>query len=269
VSCSISAIQHIRCLRGGSQSQLLRASDGLYYVTKFQNNPQHVRVLANEMMATRLGALLGLPVPRVAPIDVCSTFIENTPELRVEVGGVRTPFQPGTQLGSEYVVDPVENVFDYLPEGLLDRVKNLQDFARVLVLDKWTVNADGRQAVFTRCSKRRSAYQATFIDQGYCFNAGEWDFPDSPLRGVYARNHVYRHVTGWDAFEPVLTRVEEMSVDALWAVATEIPTEWYGNDAAGLSRLVEALYRRRPSVRNQITAFRLSSRAPFPNWQSA
>jgi hypothetical protein len=63
VNACISAVQHVRRLRGGSQSQLLRASDGLYYVTKFQNNPQHVRVLANEMLATRLGALLGLPVP--------------------------------------------------------------------------------------------------------------------------------------------------------------------------------------------------------------
>jgi hypothetical protein len=25
------------------------------------------------------------------------------------------------------------------------------------------------------------------IDQGFCFNAGNWDFPDAPLRGLYAR----------------------------------------------------------------------------------
>jgi hypothetical protein len=51
----ISAVQHLRRLRGGAQSHLLRASDGASYVTKFQNNPQHIRVLANEMLATRLG----------------------------------------------------------------------------------------------------------------------------------------------------------------------------------------------------------------------
>jgi len=63
VSACISAVQHLRKLRGGSQSHLLRASDGAWYVTKFQNNPQHVRVLANEMLATRLGLALGLPCP--------------------------------------------------------------------------------------------------------------------------------------------------------------------------------------------------------------
>jgi hypothetical protein len=26
------------------------------------------------------------------------------------------------------------------------------------------------------------------IDFGFCFNAGEWDFPDAPLRGLYARH---------------------------------------------------------------------------------
>jgi hypothetical protein len=82
VNACISAVQHVRRLRGGSQSQLLRASDGLYYVTKFQNNPQHVRVLANEMLATRLGQLLGLPVPRVKAIKVCDWLIAHTDDLR-------------------------------------------------------------------------------------------------------------------------------------------------------------------------------------------
>jgi hypothetical protein len=35
---------------------------------------------------------------------------------------------------------------DYLPRELLQGVGNLSDFARVLVLDKWTCNSDGRQA---------------------------------------------------------------------------------------------------------------------------
>jgi hypothetical protein len=67
VNTCISAVQHIRRLRGGSQSQLLRASDGAYYVCKCSNNPRHIRVLANEMLAMRLG----LPMPEVEVIDIC------------------------------------------------------------------------------------------------------------------------------------------------------------------------------------------------------
>src|SRR3981189_2189650 len=66
----VSAVQHLRRMRGGSQSHLLRASDGAHYVTKFMNNPQHVRVLANEMLATNLGLRLELPIPRVQVGDV-------------------------------------------------------------------------------------------------------------------------------------------------------------------------------------------------------
>jgi hypothetical protein len=39
---------------------------------------------------------------------------------------------------------------DYLPRELLQGVRNLSDFARVLVLDKWTCNSDGRQAIFSK-----------------------------------------------------------------------------------------------------------------------
>jgi hypothetical protein len=132
VSACISAVQHVRPLRGGSQSQLLRASDGQYYVTKFQNNPQHVRVLANEMLATRLGQLLGLPVPRVTAIEVCGWLIAHKDDLRMDVAGLRTAFKAGLHLGSAYAADPIEGqLFDYLREGLLQQVTNIEDFARV------------------------------------------------------------------------------------------------------------------------------------------
>jgi hypothetical protein len=70
VNTCISAVRHLRPLRGGAQSHLLKASDGACYVTKFQNNPQHIRVLANETLATNLGLALGLPLPRVEVIEV-------------------------------------------------------------------------------------------------------------------------------------------------------------------------------------------------------
>ena len=41
----------------------MRCSDDHFYVVKFRNNPQHMRVLANEMLATRLAERAGLPVP--------------------------------------------------------------------------------------------------------------------------------------------------------------------------------------------------------------
>ncbi len=270
MNACISAVQHLRPLRGGAQSHLLQASDGACYVTKFQNNPQHIRVLANEMLATKLGIALELPMPRVEIIEVSDWLIEHTEDLRIQFAGSKIPCQSGKQLGSLYIgPESPGMIFDYLPRELLRGVLNVADFARVLVLDKWTCNSDGRQAIFNLKTLRSQRHHATFVDQGYCFNASEWNFPDCPLRGVYANNCVYEGVTGWERFEPALTRAEEMDPDTIWRCAADIPEEWYEGDREGLHRLVEVLHHRRGAIRKLISNFRRSSRNPFPNWRES
>ncbi len=81
------------------------------------------------MFATRLAQWLGIPVPRVEVIEVSDWLINNSPELRIEVGGTATRCSSGRQLGSQHP-NPELPIFDYLPESLLDQVVNLGDFAR-------------------------------------------------------------------------------------------------------------------------------------------
>ncbi|HZQ68356.1 MAG TPA: HipA family kinase [Terriglobales bacterium] len=253
-------------MRGGAQGHMMRCSDGQFYVVKFRNNPQHLRVLANELLATRLAEGVGLPVPATDVVEVNGWLVEHTPDLNIQLANSTIPCQPGLQFGSRYVVNPLEGqVFDYLPLEYLDRVRNLETFAGMLAIDKWTGNANGRQAAFWRKLRDRK-YTVAFIDQGYCFNAGEWTFPDYPLRGVYARNEVYCGVRGWESFEPWLTRIEKMGEDRIWRAAGEIPPEWYGNEWDALEKLVQELVERRGRVRELISAFRNSPRRPFPNW---
>jgi hypothetical protein len=253
-------------MRGGAQGHLMRCSDGHFYVVKFRNNPQHLRVLANELLASRLAERAGLPVPLTEVVEVGEWLIAHTPELNIQLAHCTIPCEPGLQFGSRYVVDPREGqVLDYVPMEMLNRVRNLETFAGILALDKWTCNANGRQAAFWRKPRERK-YTASFIDQGYCFNAGEWNFPDNPLRGVYARNDVYAAVRGWQSFEPWLSTVEQMEEDVLWSVAGEIPPEWYCGDWDALENLIKVLIERRRLVRELITGFRVSSRRPFPNW---
>ena len=63
------ALEHVRRMRGGAQSHLMRCSDGECYVVKFQNNPQGTRILANEMLGGALATRLGLPTPEIAIVD--------------------------------------------------------------------------------------------------------------------------------------------------------------------------------------------------------
>ena len=257
-------------MRGGAQSQLMLGSDGALWVVKFQNNPQHLRVLANELIATRLAEAVGLTVPVTDVVEVTDWLIANTPGMRVELPRGKTePCRAGLQFGSRFIGGLMPGqVVDYLPESQLDEVRNLAEFAGMLALDKWTGNANGRQAVFERRPRERR-YRAAFIDQGFCFNAGEWTFPDSPLRGIYARNRAYLGVTGWQSFEPWLSRIEEMAPEKVWRIAELVPPEWYAGDAPALERLMEQLVRRRSRVRELIAAFRDSDRQPFPMWEKA
>jgi hypothetical protein len=203
-------------------------------------------------------------------VEVSEWLVANSPQMTVDLGRGRSePCAAGLQFGSRFVGGLMPGqVVDYLPEAQLEDVRNLAEFAGMLVVDKWTGNCNGRQAVFERRPRERR-YRAVFIDQGYCFNAGEWTFPDAPLRGVFARNAVYRRVGGWASFEPWLARVEEFDAQRLWRIAEEVPPAWYGGDLTTIERLMETLLVRRGRVRELVEAFRRSDREPFPNWEKA
>jgi len=263
---TVVAVQQVRRMRGGSQAHLMRCSDKNFYVVKFQNNRQHLRVLANEMLAALLARLAGLPVPEPVLVEVSEFLVQHTPELNIRLLNGTVPCQFGLQFGSRYAVSPLEGqVFDDLPVAVLARVRNLEAFAGILAMDKWTCNSDDRQVAFWRMMRQRN-YAAAFIDQGYCFNGGEWNFPDSPLKGVHAQNEVYASVLGWNSFEPWLSRIEDMGREVILAAAEEIPPAWYKGDSCALDRLVQALLERRSKIRSLLMTFRSCSRNPFPNW---
>ncbi len=276
------AMEQIRRMRGGAQSHLMRCSDGNFYVVKFQNNPQHRRVLVNEMLGTRLASRLGLPTAPVEVVDVSEDLIRYTAELCIELPRSRLPVCAGLQFGSRFPGDPRRlTLHDFLPDEQLMEVDNLHEFCGMLVFDKWTCNTNGRQTVFFEPSRpkplapglspgaaeARRSYTTIMIDQGFCFNAGNWDFPDAPLRGLYTRNRVYQGVTGMNSFAPWLERLEKRISEAmLGELAAEIPPEWYEDDYDAVLRLLETLYRRRARVPELILSAKQSARQPFPYW---
>jgi len=261
----IQAVEHIRRMRGGAQAQLMRCSDGHRYVVKFQNNPQDRRVLANELLGTLLARLLDLPTATPAVVYVRDELINVTSELCIELPRSRRPFQPGLQFGSRYVFHPrIHAPVDYFPDALVTQVQNLCDFAGMLVFDKWTCNTDGRQVLFPRYGLK---YKAVMIDQGFCFNSGDWNFPDAPLRGRYARTCVYDEIFRIEDFDPWLSKLEiQIDEHAIWECTAEIPPEWYDSGTNALARLVDTLNRRRGKVRELLWAAQGSSKDFLRNW---
>ena len=257
---SINAVANISQVRGGSQARIMSGDDGKKYVVKFMGNPQCTRVLANDYLASRLARLIGLSVPEPVIILVDEKTILKQ-KITFTLAGRSVAVRPGLQFGSALVTG---EILDWLPRTMLGRIRNLREFAGLLAFDKWTGNADGRQVVFHKDMRERK-YTASFIDFGYSFNAGEWSFPDAPLRGVYGLNDVYVQIQSWDDFAPWLARIERFPAKALQRIANEIPSEWYG-ERAELQRLLDCLLERRSRFRQLIEDFRTSSRNPFPNW---
>ena len=277
----ITALEHLRRLRGGTQAHLMRCDDGGYYVVKFQNNPQGVRILANEMLAAYLARALGLPVSEPAVVVVDDWLVEHTPELYIQWSGGRIRCASGFQFGSRFPCDPLRTpVYDFLPDAQLTAVLNRDSFCGMLVFDKWTCNCDSRQSVFhrpappsggrsVRASERgdTSRYSATMVDQGYCFNASEWNFPDAPLRGLYSRSVVYAGVVGLESFEPFLGRLENFSKDFFEEAASSVPLEWYEGNTEELSALLNQLTERRTKVREMLLRCRQAAPQTFPQWR--
>jgi HipA-like kinase len=264
----IQAREFVRRMRGASQPWLVRCEDGQSYVVKFQNNPQHARVLANEMLASRLARLVGLPAAAPAFIDVQPAMLGDHPHPTFDLGEGE-PIRPGLHFGSRFPGAPSQTlVVDFLPDRLLRRVLNLHStFLGGLVFDKWTCNCDSRQVIFHRpAGDEGASYSVAMIDQGFCFNDGDWSFPDSPLRGLYPRRLVYEKVTGLDSFEPFLSRIENVTPADVEMCTRGIPADWCDPDPGQLVHLAEILYARRRTVRQAIIDTKNSSLAPFPNW---
>jgi len=143
------AVEHIRRMRGGAQAQLMRCADAAFYVVKFQNNPQGLRILVNELLATRMAARLGLPTAPASIVEVRQDLIDNTDEMVIELGRGRARYKAGLQFGSQYPGSPGECVvYDFLPDEQLRAVPNLTDFCGMLVFDKWTCRTAGRRSFF-------------------------------------------------------------------------------------------------------------------------
>ena len=132
---------------------MLTANDGHAYVVKFANNPQSLRVLANEWLGCSIGRALGLTIPEPAILYVPATLVESSPSLVIQSSNSTLKCSHGLAFGSRFISEG--QLFDYLPDSTLSRVENVRECAGVFALDRWLCNCDGRQVVFCESERRR------------------------------------------------------------------------------------------------------------------
>jgi hypothetical protein len=274
----LTARRHIRKMRGGAQSHLVEADDGHYYVVKFTTNPQHRRILVNELIGSAILRYLQISTPETALVQVTDVFLEDNREVSLHVGKQEVKIKPGWHFGSRFPGNPATTaVYDFVPDALLAKVVNIAEFAAVLVFDKWTSNGDGRQSVFframakewlphTKLHPHRLGFVALMIDHGFIFNGPRWDFTDSLIQGLYPRKLVYQSVRSFADFEPWLERVVHFPEEVIDQTLRRIPPEWLSGDDDELKSMLERLLRRRKRVPDLIADCRLEKTNPFPQW---
>src|SRR5581483_11366467 len=275
----IRARKLIRKMRGGAQAHLIEADDGHFYVVKFVNNPQHRRILINEWLACAFLRYLQIHVPDTAVIELTDDFISTNPDLYITLGNKRGAVAPGLHFGSRMAVHPDRvAIFDFLPDKLLDKVENRNDFLGILVFDKWVGNADSRQAVFFRARAKtwtplkgetpgRMGFFAQMIDHGFAFNGAIWQFQDFPMQGLYFRTSIYDQVHSMESFQPWLSIVENFPIEVIDSAWREIPRSWLDTDEDPLQQLLEGLIKRRGQVAGLIYEVRRKRTTAFANWR--
>jgi len=254
--CFVTAVQHIRPMRGGSQPHLMRCSDGHYYVVKFQNSPQGPRILINEYIAVMLARLLGLPCPNFRLVYVQEDLVRRTPKLSFELPGQPIPVATGLAFGSEYPSKgrgahrTLQSVLELRPASAPAKVENLSDLFGILIFDKWTSNTDHRQIFcLERPTKLGKTLHMFMIDNGSCFGGPTWRFTDLPRHGLYLDRSIYSTFHSFQTLEPWLGRLEaNVTLEKLTKITGEIPGSWIKDDRADLRKMVNSLYERKNKV---------------------
>jgi hypothetical protein len=269
----------IRKMRGGAQAHLLEADDGRCYVVKFLDNPQHRRILVNELIASTFLRYLQIATPDTALIELTEAFLRDNPEVSIQLGAGRRPVTAGWHFGSCFPGDPERTaVYDFLPDVLLRQVVNAAEFLGMLVVDKWLANANGRQSIFfrarvrewmpgTESHPRRVGFLASMIDHGFVFNGPHWDFPDAPLQGLAPRPAVYEPVRSLEDFQPWLDQVVHFPETVIDDALKRVPPQWIAGDEAALEKLLKTLMRRRARVPELLKSCRKARANLFPNWR--
>lgn len=265
-------------MRGGAQAHLIQADDGHFYIVKFANNPQHRRILVNELVASVFLSYLQIAAPPFAVVRLSADFLAANPDVHIQLGSRRVDVEEGWHFGSRFPGDPDRQaVYDFLPDALLPKVENLNDFLGVFVFDKWAGNADSRQSIFFRARLKewipsipqplRVGFVASMMDHGFVFNGPHWDFVDSPLQGLYFRPQVYESVTSIAGFEPWIERISHFPEHIVDDALKQIPEQWLDGDREKLENLFEQLLRRRSRVAHLIEDCRVGRVNPFANWR--
>lgn len=242
---SYCATKFQRKMRGGSQSSLIQAENGNYYIVKFLGNPQGSGVLLHEVLGSEIMRSIGFETPHWSPIWFSAKFIEENPGLWFETAnsGRQRP-SVGLHFGSKLILPTSnEGLFEILPRSWFARIRQRENFVGMLLFDMWANNQDNRQAIFVQNLENRSI-RATFIDHGFLFGRGGAS-KSGRIRAMYLDPAIYENIDLDVVLREWEDRIATLSETTLTSLINHlsIPSQWY--TSLNITRIVSRLAERR------------------------
>ena len=102
----VNARNLVRKMRGGAQAHMLECDDDRFYIVKFRNNPQHRRILVNELVSAVFLKYLQVSTAPAGIILLTPQFLAANPEIFIHLGTQRIPVAPGWHFGSRHPGNP-------------------------------------------------------------------------------------------------------------------------------------------------------------------
>jgi hypothetical protein len=221
--------QFVRSLRGGSQSIVVEASDGLYYVAKFTNNLQGPNLSFNESMGTELFRACGLSVPDWKPLLLTEDFLDRNPSCSMQTPTGRLRPASGLCFGSQFLDSGSSRLLQIFPEVMFKRLKNRSSFWLAWLIDICADHADDRQAVFQNDSK--GWWEAFFVDHGHLFGGPKGNLRPAPIESLSLDPRIYPDLAPKPALDKLWVN-HNVNVDQIWTKNQALPDEWKTKSAS-------------------------------------
>ena len=205
----------IQSLKGKSQPQLIRFSDGNHYVVKFKGNPQGMKTLVNEFIASQLAEHLSLPIPTSLLVYIPDSFVQQSPVLSAR------SFVGGLQFATQYV-EHTEQIPKFDPHKEFNIGTNQETLADLIVFDYWLGNTDRSRRNLLLQRNERGECHFLLIDHGNCFREKRI----SPFRFRTAHKWCLSLIDDTERLAHSVQKVQNLSNDTILEIIHSVPKEW-------------------------------------------
>lgn len=212
--------------------QFFRACDENIYVVKSQNNQLNSKVLVSELLAAKLGELIGLCFPPSDILEIEEDLLSKHSCLQ-ELG-----WTPGQYFASLYLEHS-----EYVGKNRIANAVNVSEMAGIILFDHIFHNADrakNQKNLLLRLENEK--YKVYAIDNSHLFRSCRWNTDTFEKLGTKIKIYYYQHyrnllkdiLTAQD-FLPYIESIKKISDEQIDKIIREIPISWLPDERERLA----------------------------------